>query len=83
VSVDEASLPGQQVVVENAVFKGCQLKGHAVMVSVAGGTQSRSPVKLPLKQRTPNWTYAVLAHVVEQDLGGVKIDAAIVVILIE
>jgi hypothetical protein len=75
--------PGQQVVVENAVFKGCQLKGHTVMVSVAGGTQSGSPVKVPLKQRTPNWTYAVPAHVVEQDLGGVKGDAAVVVILIE
>jgi hypothetical protein len=53
------------------------------MVSVAGGTQSGSPVKVPLKQRTPSWTYPVPAHVVEQDLGGVKIDAAVVVILIE
>lgn len=74
--------PGQQVVVENAVFTVFQSKGHAAIVGVEGGAQSLSSTIAPFEHRTPTLTHAPASiHVVEQDLGGVNSAAAVVVIL--
>lgn len=53
-------------------------------MNVEGGKQALSSTTVPLEHRTPILTSLnVFTHVVEQDLGGVKGAAVIVVIPIE